>query len=86
LRWVESEKLAINDSPDVTPVIPPEIPSKKEATKPSKKPVKSARKLQQPQIVVLPPQKPPIRDSTEAARPEHRGAIRAVSACAAAVA
>jgi hypothetical protein len=70
LRWVESEKLPINDSPDVTPVIPPEIPSKKEATKPSKKPAKSARKLQQPQIVVLPPQKPPIPDSTEAARPE----------------
>jgi hypothetical protein len=72
LRWVESEKLRISadDLPDATPVIPPEIPSKKEATTPPKKPVKSARKLQQPQTVVLPPQKPPIPDSTEASRPE----------------
>jgi hypothetical protein len=32
--------------------------------------VKSARKLQRPQTVVLPPQKPPIPDSTKAVRPE----------------
>jgi hypothetical protein len=33
--------------------------------------VKSARKLRRPQtVVVLPPKKPPILDSTEAARPE----------------
>ena len=76
LRWVESEKspserkLSADDLPDATPVVPPEKPSKKEVTKPSKKPVKSARKLQQPQIVVLPPQKPPIPDSTEASRSE----------------
>jgi hypothetical protein len=76
LRWVESEKLpserglSADDLPDATPVIPPEKPSKKEATKPSKRPVKSARKLQQPQTVVLPPEKPPIPDSTEALRPE----------------
>jgi hypothetical protein len=48
---------------------PPEKPSKKEASKPSKQ-VKSARKLQRPQTVVLPPKKPPIPDFTEAARPE----------------
>jgi hypothetical protein len=70
LRWVESEKTGAGDLPDAAPTIPPEIPSKKEATKPSNRPAKSARKLQQPQIVVLPPQKPPIPDSTEAARPE----------------
>jgi hypothetical protein len=75
LRWVESEKLpsarglSADDLPEATPVIPPEKPSKKEASKPSKR-VKSARKLQRPQPVVLPPEKPPIPDSTEAARPE----------------
>jgi hypothetical protein len=74
-RWVESEKLPsgrgsfADDLPDATPVIPPEKPSKKEASKPSKQ-VKSARKLQRPQTVVLPPKKPPIPDSIEAARPE----------------
>jgi hypothetical protein len=76
LRWIESEKLPsgrglfADDLPDPTPVIPPEKPSKKESSKPSKNQVKSARKLQKPQIVVLPPQKPPIPDSNEAARPE----------------
>src|SRR5262245_6915085 len=75
LRWVESEKLPsgrglfADDLPDATPVIAPEKPSKKEASKPSKR-IKSARKLQRPQTVVLPPEKPPIPDSTEAARPE----------------
>ena len=76
LRWVESEKLPsgrglfADDLPDATPVIPPEKPSKKEASKPSKQ-VKSARKLRRPQtVVVLPPKKPPIPDSTEVARPE----------------
>jgi hypothetical protein len=87
LRWVESEKLqserglSADDLPDATPVTPPEIPSKKESIKPPKKPVKSARKVQQPQTVVLPPQKPPIPDSrrgVEAGR--HRGAIRAGAA------
>ena len=75
LRWVESERLpsarglSADDLPEATPAIPPEKPSKKEASKPSKR-VKSARKLQPPQTVVLPPEKPPIPDSTEAARPE----------------
>ena len=75
LRWVESEKLPsgrglfADDLPDATPVIPPEEPSKKEAKKPSKR-VKSARKLERPQAIVLPTKKPPIPDSTEAARPE----------------
>jgi hypothetical protein len=75
LRWVESEKLpsarglAADDLPEATPMIRPEKPSKKEVSKPSK-PVKSARKLQRPETVVLPPERPPIPDSTEAARPE----------------
>jgi hypothetical protein len=75
LRWVESEKLpsgpglVADDLPVATPVTPPEKLSKKAASKPSKQ-VKSARKLQRPQTVVLPPEKPPIPDSTEAARPE----------------
>lgn len=76
LRWVESEKLQSgrgsfgDELPDATPAIAPEKPSKKEPSKPPKKQVKSARKLQRPQTVVLPPKKPPIPDSTEAARPE----------------
>jgi hypothetical protein len=75
LRWVESETLPsgrglfADDLPDATPLIPPEKPSKKEVSKPSKQ-VKSARKLQRPQTVVLPPKKPPIPDSTEVVRPE----------------
>jgi hypothetical protein len=69
LRWVEPERLPSDDLPDANPVILPEKPSKKEASKSSKQ-VKSARKLQRPQIVMLPPKKPPIPDSTEAARPE----------------
>jgi hypothetical protein len=75
LRWVESEKLpsarglSADDLPEAAPVLPPEKPSKKQASKPSKR-VKSARKLQPPETVVLPPEKPPIPDSTEAARPE----------------
>ena len=76
LRWVESEKLPsgrgafADDLPDVTPVVRPEKPAKKEASKTSKKRDKSARKLQRPQTVVLPPKKPPIPDFTEAASPE----------------
>jgi hypothetical protein len=73
-RWVEFEKLpsgrglSADDLPDAAPVIPPEKPSKKVASKPSKQ-VKSARKVQRPHTVVLPPTKPPIPDSTEVARP-----------------
>ena len=80
LRWVESEKLpserglSAGDVPDATPVVAPEKPQKKVASKPPKR-IKSARKPQRPQTVVpetvvLPPEKPPIPDSTEAARPE----------------
>src|SRR3954470_17300994 len=75
LRWVESEKLPsgrgmfADDLPDATPVVPPEKPAKKEANKTSKKQDKSARKLQRPQSVALPPKKPPISDSPETARP-----------------
>jgi hypothetical protein len=75
LHWVESEKLpserglSAGDVPDATPVAAPEKPQKKVASKPPKR-IKSARKPQRPQTVVLPPEKPPIPDSTEAARPE----------------
>jgi hypothetical protein len=85
LRWVESEKLLSgrglfnDDWPDATPVVPSEKPSKKEASKTSKKQDKSARKLQRPQTVVLPPKKPPIPDSTEAVRPEGTGGQSAPS-------
>jgi hypothetical protein len=75
LRWVESENLpsgggVITDElPDATPVIPPEK-TPKEPSKPRPQPKHTARKLQRPQTVVLPPKKPPIPDSTEAVRPE----------------
>jgi hypothetical protein len=76
LRWVESEKLppgerepSPDNLPDATPVIPLEKPSKKEESKPSK-PIRSARKPPQPQIIALPPKKPPIPDTHEAVRPE----------------
>jgi hypothetical protein len=71
LRWVESEKLPSGPGytgGSVWEVVGKQIPPKKpEASKPSTQ-VKSARKLRRPQIVVLPPKKPPIPDSTEAAR------------------
>jgi hypothetical protein len=79
LRWVESEKLPAgrgvftDESPDAAPVVPPEKPSKKEASKPSKTQAKPPRKLKQPQTVELPPlppKKPPIPDSVEAATPQ----------------
>ena len=54
---------------DATPMIPPEKMLKEEASKASKKKDKIARKLQRPQTVQL-PKKPPISDSTEAARPQ----------------
>jgi hypothetical protein len=82
LRWVESEKPPRPPAPigqpptrvwqvvSKPPVIPPKKPSKMEASKPSRQ-VKSVRKLRRPQtVVVLPPKKPPIPDSTEVARPE----------------
>jgi hypothetical protein len=73
LRWVESEKLPSERGvfgPDATPVVPPEKPAKKEASKTSKKKDKSARKLQRPQSVVLPPKKPSISASPETTRPD----------------
>ena len=76
LRWVESEKLPsghgafADDLPDATPVVPPEKPAKKEASKTSSKQDKSARKLQRPQSVLLPPKKPPISASPETTRPD----------------
>ena len=74
LRWVESEKLpserGVFVAPDVTPVVPPEKPAKKEASRTSKKQDESARKLQRPQSVVLPPKKPSISASPETTRPD----------------
>jgi hypothetical protein len=58
-----------DDLPDATPKNPPEKMLKEEASKASKKKDKLARKPQRPQTVEL-PKKPPISDSTEAARPQ----------------
>ena len=73
LRWVESEKLpsgrgvSADELPEATPVVPPEK-TPKEPSNRHPQPKDAARKLQR-QIVVLPPKKPPIPDSTEAVRP-----------------
>ncbi len=82
LRWVQSEKLpsgrsvSADELPEATPVVPPEktpvLPPNQTPKGPSKRqpqPKHAARKPQR-QIVVLPPKKPPIPDSTEAERPE----------------
>ena len=75
LRWVESEKLPsgggviTDESPDAASVIPPEK-TPKEPSKRRPQPKDTARKLQRPQTVVIPPKKPPMPDSTEAVRPE----------------
>jgi hypothetical protein len=74
LRWVESEKLPsgrgvfADELPEATPVVPPEK-TPKEPSRRRPQPKDTARKLQRPQTVALPPKKPPIPDSTEAARP-----------------
>ena len=76
LRWVESEKLPsgpgvfADELPEATPAVPPQKTAKEEPIKPSKKKNKSARKLQRPRTVVLPPNKPPIPDTNEALGPE----------------
>ena len=82
LRWVESQKLpsgrsvSAGELPEATPVVLPEktpvVSPEKTPKEPSKRhsqPKDGARKLQR-QTVVLPPKKPPIPDSTEAAKPE----------------
>ena len=75
LRWVESEKLPsgrgvfADELPEATPVVPPET-TLKEPSKRHPQPKHAARKLQRQTVVVLPPKKPPIPDSTEAVRPE----------------
>ena len=72
--------------PDATPMIPPEKKLKENASYDLKKKDKIARKPRQPHTVEL-PKKPPISDfnrSGKAAR--RRGANRAVSACAVAIA
>jgi len=75
LRWVESQKLpsgrgvSAGELPEATPVVPPEkTPKEPSKRHPQKK--DAARKLQRQTVVVLPPKKPPIPDSTEALRPE----------------
>ena len=76
LRWVESEKLPPGRDvfydylPHATPVTSPQEPPKMETSN-SKKQVKSARRLQRPEVVV--PSSNENTDpgfSTEAARPE----------------
>jgi hypothetical protein len=75
-RWFDIGKLPggrggvlPNDLPDATPMIPPDKMVKEEASKGSKRKDKPAPKLQRPQTVAT-PKKPPISDSTEAARPQ----------------
>ena len=72
MRWVESEKLPRGggDLPEATPTIPPEKPLLERPNQAPKKTKKVARKPPQPQIIALPREKPPLPDSTEAARPE----------------
>ena len=75
LRWVESERLpsgpglVADELPEAAPVVPPEKPPR-EATKRRPQPKDTARKLQGPRTVALPPKKPPPPDSTEAVKPE----------------
>jgi hypothetical protein len=75
LRWVESERLPsgrdvlVDESPEANLVVPAEK-TPKESSKRRPQPKDTARKLQRPQTVVLPPKKPPIPDSTEVVRPE----------------
>jgi hypothetical protein len=74
LRWVESEKLPSGggDLPEATPTTPAEKPLQERPSQAPRKPIKEARKppQPQPQIIALPREKPPLPDSTEAARPE----------------
>jgi hypothetical protein len=72
LRWVESEKLPSGggDSADATPTIQPEKPPQERPSQAPKKTIKAVHKPPQPQIIALPREKPPLPDSTEAARPE----------------
>ena len=57
------------NAPEATRLIPPEEIPKQAAKAPRKKIKATARKLQRPQTVVLPPKKPPISDSPETATP-----------------
>jgi hypothetical protein len=74
LRWVESENFpsgpGLFAEPEATPVIPPEKPLQERSSQAPKKTIKAASKPPQPQIIALPREKPPLPDSTEAARPE----------------
>jgi hypothetical protein len=69
----EGEVLPRNEPEAASVIAPKKIP--KEAAKAPKKKIKAAaRKLQRAQTVVLPPKKPPITDSPEAARPDETDA------------
>jgi hypothetical protein len=70
-RWVASEKLpsVADELPEAALTIPPEKTTKGPSKLPPQ-PKDTARKLQRPQIVALPPKKPPSPESTEAVRPE----------------
>ena len=74
-RWFDTANLTDEGvglpgtAPESPLVVAPEkIP--KEFPKAPKKKIKTARKLQNPQTVVLPPKKPPISDSPRTARPD----------------
>src|SRR5262245_12396778 len=74
LRWVESERfpsgpgVVADELPEAAPVVPPEKP--RQSTKRRPQPKDTARKLQGPRTIALPPKKPPLPESTQAARPE----------------
>jgi hypothetical protein len=73
-RWFDTanspdEVVGLPGTAPESPLVAPEkIP--KEFPKAPKKKIKTARKLQNPQTVVLPPKKPPISDSPRTARPD----------------
>jgi uncharacterized protein len=75
-QWLDTVKFTgegevlPGNAPEAAPVIAPKRIPKKVAKAPKKKIKAAARKLQRPQTVVLPPKKPLISDSPEAARPD----------------
>jgi hypothetical protein len=74
-RWLDTANLpdegagSPGAAPQSPPVVAPEKIPKASAKAPKKK-IKTARKAQLPQTVVLPPKKPPISDSRGPARPD----------------
>jgi hypothetical protein len=68
LKTASGRGISADELPEATPVVPPKK-TPKEPIDRHPQPKDAARKLQR-QIVMLPPKKPPIPDSTEAVRPE----------------